>query len=65
MQDSEEFTDFATLNDSALLAIRSRMRAELEHLPPHSPTHAALSARYDLSTLEVNDRARQAWANAN
>ncbi len=64
MQDSEEQTDFAKLNDSALLAIRARMRAELEHLPPHSPGHAELSARYDLSTLEVNDRARQAWANA-
>lgn len=64
MQDSEELTDFAGLDDSALLTIRAQMRAELERLPPHSPGHAELSARYDLSTLQVNDRARQAWANA-
>ncbi|HET9784158.1 MAG TPA: hypothetical protein VFP94_04260 [Terriglobales bacterium] len=65
MQDIEELTDFAGLDDSALLAIRARMRAELERLPPHSPGHAELSARYDRSTQEVDDRARQAWANAN
>ena len=65
MQDSEEPTDFAELNDSALLAIRARMRTELERLPPHSPGHAELSARYDLSTQEVDDRARKAWSNAN
>jgi hypothetical protein len=27
--------------------------------------HAELSARYDLSNLEVDDRARNAWPNAN
>lgn len=57
--------DFAALDDSGLLTWRARVRAELEHLPPHSPSHAELSARYDLSTREVNGRARQAWANAN
>jgi hypothetical protein len=65
MRDSEEITDFAELDDTALLAARARMRAELEHLPPHSPGHAALSARYDLSTQEIDDRARKAWANTN
>ena len=65
MQDSEELTHFAELSDSALLAIRARMRAELERLPPHSPGYAELSARYDLSTQEVDDRARKAWSNAN
>lgn len=65
MQDSEETNDFAELDDTALLAVRARMRAELEHLPPHSPGHAELSARYDLSTQEIDDRARRAWASAN
>lgn len=64
MRGSEESTDFAELDDTALLAERARMRAELERLPPCSPGHAALSARYDLSTLEVDDRARAAWAAA-
>jgi hypothetical protein len=31
------------------------MRAELEQLPPASPGYAALAARYDQSTQEVND----------
>jgi hypothetical protein len=65
MDDSAEIIDFAELDDSALLTWRARVRAELEHLPPHSPGHVALSARYDLSTLEINDRARKAWAKAN
>jgi hypothetical protein len=37
-------------------------RAELERLPPHSPGHAELAAQYDQSTLEIDDRARRAWA---
>lgn len=65
MRDSEESTDFAKLDDSALLAVRASMRTELERLPPHSRGHAALSARYDLSTQEIDARARDAWANAN
>lgn len=64
MRDSEETTDFAELDDTALLAERARMRTELERLPPRSPGHAELTERYDRSTLEVDDRARTAWATA-
>jgi hypothetical protein len=53
---------FAALDDSALLTWRAEVRAELERLPPHSPGHAELAARYDRSTQEIDDRARRAWA---
>jgi hypothetical protein len=56
--------DFTSLDDSALLTWRAEARAELARLPPSSPGHAALAARYDSSTAEVTDRARKAWANA-
>ena len=56
--------DFTQLDDTALLRRRAEMRAELERLPPASLAHAALTALYDRSTLEVNDRARAAWAKA-
>jgi hypothetical protein len=56
--------DFRTLDDDALLSSRARMRAELERLPPESPIHTALTALYDQSTQEVDDRARRAWAQA-
>jgi hypothetical protein len=59
MSDSDDFT---LLDDSELLSRRAEMRAELERLPPASPDHAALSALYDESTEEVNDRARKAWS---
>lgn len=62
MSDSD---DFARMDDSALLSWRAQTRAELERLPPGSPGHAALAARYDKSTEEVNDRAREAWSKAN
>ena len=61
MNDSDEF---ALLDDSALLSRRAEMRAELERLPPASAGHAALAALYDLSTEEINDRAREAWSKA-
>jgi hypothetical protein len=54
--------DFAALDDSALLSWRAEVRAELERLAPRSPGHAELTARYDVSTLEVDERARRAWA---
>jgi hypothetical protein len=54
--------DLAKLDDTALLGWRAQTRAELERLPPHSPGHAELTARYDLSTREVEDRARSAWS---
>jgi hypothetical protein len=57
--------DFTLLDDSELLSRRAEMRAELEQLPPASSGHAALSALYDESTEEVNDRARKAWSTAN
>jgi hypothetical protein len=56
--------DFARLDDSALLSLRAEMRAELERLPPTAPGHAALAARYDKTTEEVDDRARRAWSSA-
>ena len=62
MSDTEEHIDFAELDDSALLATRAQMRARLERLAPHSVAHAELSARYDLSTREIDDRARKAWS---
>jgi hypothetical protein len=58
----EDNDDFALLDDTALLSRRAEMRAELERLPPGSPGHVALTARYDRSTEEVTDRARQAWS---
>jgi hypothetical protein len=54
--------DFAALDDAALLSWRVEARAELERLAPHSAGHAELAARYDLSTREVDDRARRAWS---
>jgi hypothetical protein len=60
-----ESDDFAKLDDSELLSRRAEMRAELERLPPASPGHAALSALYDKSTEEIDDRARKAWSTAN
>ena len=57
--------DFALMDDSALLSWRTQTRAELERLPPGSPGHTALTARYDESTEEVTDRAREAWSRAN
>jgi hypothetical protein len=53
--------DFARLDDSALLSLRAKMRAELERLPPGSPGHTALTALYDKTTEEVDNRARRAW----
>ena len=61
--DSPAGTDyFAALDDAALLSWRATARAELERLAPHSTGHAELAARYDLSTREVDDRARRAWS---
>ena len=56
--------DFTLLDDSALLSMRAGMRAELARLPPASHRHAALTALYDKTTGEVDDRARRAWTRA-
>lgn len=56
--------DFTRLDDSALLTWRAQARAELEQLPPASPGHTRLTALYDESTYEVNERARRAWSQA-
>ena len=58
---AEEPPDFTQLDDTALLAAREQMRAELQRLPPHSPGHAVLTARYDASLDELVERARNAW----
>jgi hypothetical protein len=63
MSISEE-PDFSQLDDSALISLREQMRGELERLPSRSPGHAALAARYDLTTAEMNERARAAWSKA-
>lgn len=60
---SEE-PDFSRLDDSVLISLREEMRRELERLPPHSCGHAELAARYDLTTVEMNERARAAWLRA-
>ena len=62
MVNRNEYEDFTRLDDSALLTWRADTRAELERLPPTSPSYAALAARYDLSTEEVTERARKAWS---
>ena len=62
--DLSKLDEFALLDDSALLSRRAEMRAELERLPPASPGHVALSALYDKSTEEIDDRARKAWSTA-
>lgn len=59
-----ENEDFTTMDDSALLDRRAEMRAELERLSPGSPDYAALTALYDESTVEIDDRARRAWSKA-
>lgn len=61
---AEESPDFTQLDDTALLSAREQMRAELQRLPPHSPGHAALTARYDASLDELVERARRAWTRA-
>ncbi len=59
---SVQLPDFTRLDDSALLSMRARMRAELERMPENSPARAALIRVYDASTEEVNERARKAWS---
>jgi len=61
MTAAQDPPDFTQLDDTALLAVREQMRAELQRLPPHSPGHAALAARYDASLDVLVDRACKAW----
>jgi hypothetical protein len=58
---SEE-PNFSQFDDSALISLRQEMRSELERLPPHSVDRAELAARYDLTTMEITERARVAWS---
>jgi len=64
MNTAGEPSDFAQLDDTALLSTREQMRAELRRLPPRSADHAALKARYDASFDELVERARKAWTQA-
>ena len=59
-----EDPDFSQLDDPALISLREQMRGELERIPPRSRDHAELAARYELTTAEINDRARVAWSKA-
>jgi hypothetical protein len=61
MTAAEEPPDFTQLDDTALLAAREQIREQLQRLPPHSPGHAALTARYDAGLDELVERARKAW----
>jgi hypothetical protein len=54
--------DFSQLDDPALISLREEMRTELERLPPHSPDRTQLAGQYDLTTAEINGRARAAWS---
>jgi hypothetical protein len=54
-------TDFAELDDSALISRRQAMRDALAKLPPYSDAHQRLAAWYDMSTIEIDHRAREAW----
>jgi hypothetical protein len=54
--------DFRQLDDSALISLREEMRDELQRLPARSVARAELAARYDLTTAELNERARAAWS---
>jgi hypothetical protein len=58
---ANEESSFTNVDDSALISRRRAMRAALEKLPPFSEAHQRLSAWYDISTLEIDQRARQAW----
>jgi hypothetical protein len=60
-----EKPDFSQLDDPALISLRHEMRGELERLPPDSSDHAELTARYDLTSTEIDERARAAWAKTN
>jgi hypothetical protein len=60
-----EGPDFSQLDDSALISMREEMRGKLERVPPGSRDHAELAARYDLTTMEINERARAAWSKTN
>ena len=53
--------DFTQLDDSALISRRRAMRTALERLPPFSDAYRRLTAWYDISTVEIDQRARQAW----
>lgn len=61
---ADELPDFTQLDDTALLAARAQMRAELRRLPPNSPGHAKLAAWHDASLDEIVQRAHQAWTRA-
>jgi len=61
MQISEDSADFSELDDSALLSRRAELRDQLAGLSPQSPEHVRLTFLYDVSTAEVNERARAAW----
>ena len=59
---TSEDPDFSKLDDSTLISLREKMRGELERLPARSVARIELASRYDLTTAEVNERARAAWS---
>jgi len=58
---TSEGSNFSHLDDSALISRRRAMRAALEKLPPFSEAHRRLNVWYDISTIEIDQRARKAW----
>jgi hypothetical protein len=61
MSDDENFRQ---LDDPEFLALRRRVREELERTPGHGPG-AELTARYEALNDEFLRRATAAWAQAN
>jgi hypothetical protein len=55
--------DFTQLNDPEFLAMRRRVREELEHTPEHALT-TELKARYEALNDEFLRRASAAWTQA-
>jgi hypothetical protein len=56
--------DVVAMDDPTLIAERGRIRAEIEGLPPRAPQRRQLEMLYDVSSQEIDHRARAAWSAA-
>ena len=59
----DESDDFSRLDDPEFLALRRRVREELEHTPEHAAS-TELAARYERLNDEFLRRASIAWTQA-